>query len=122
MGRSTPPFRPSQEAEAGLAGGERRGEGWGAGEERAEEGGQTEGAGWGLQDPKAPADSGDISTPVSVLRGGPSPLPRFLRLGQGLGCSEGLQALLNSPSNTAKMTRKLSNPGDIVWKSLEVLK
>ena len=97
MGRSTPPFRPSQEAEAGLAGGERRGEGWGAGEERAEEEGQTEGAGWGLQDPKAPADSGDISTPVSVLRGGPSPLPRFLRLGQGLGCSEGFQALLNSP-------------------------
>lgn len=74
---------------------ERGGEGWGAGEETAEEEGQTEGAGWGLQDPKAPADSGDISTPVRVLGGGLQPLPRFLRLGQGLGCSEGL-ALLNS--------------------------
>ena len=84
MGRSTPPFRSSQEAEAGLAGGERRGQGWGAGEETAEEEGLTS------------ADSGDIRTPVRVLGGGTSPLPRFPRLGQGLGCSEGLQALLLS--------------------------
>ena len=78
MGRSTPPFRSSQEAEAGLAGGERGGQGWGAGEETAEEKGQTS------------ADSGDVSTPVRVLGGGTSPLPRFLRLGQELGRSEGL--------------------------------
>ena len=97
MGRSTPPFRSTQEAEARLAEGERRGQGWCAGEETAEEEGQTEGAGWGLQDPKASADSGDIRTPVRVLGGGTSPLPRFPRWGQGLGCSEGLQALLNSP-------------------------
>ena len=54
------------------------GQGWGAGEETAEEEGQTS------------ADSGDISTPMRVLGGGTSPLPRFLRLGQELGRSEGL--------------------------------
>ena len=115
MGRSTPPFRSTQEAEARLAEGERKGQGWCAGEETAEEEGQTEGAGWGLQDPKATADSGDVRTPVRVLGGGTSPLPRVPRRGQGPGCSEGLWALLNSPLNYASNTYKHSDSSDFVF-------